>query len=267
MSTPDLEAVKRYLLSLQDRICETLQGEEPSAVFQEDLWQYATGTGGGRTRVISGGSVFEQGGVNFSHVSGTRLPPSATAHRPELQGRSFQAIGVSLVIHPRNPYVPTSHANVRFFLAEQPNEAPVWWFGGGFDLTPYYPFEEDAIAWHETARAACAPFGEALYPRLKRWCDEYFFLKHRNETWESVGCSLMILMKADSTTASPFFAALATITSAPICPSFGIEKTGSLANVSGSSNSTGGAVTSNSIWSTTGGPSLACSPGAGPSPS
>lgn len=182
MSTPDLEAVKRYLLSLQDRICETLQGEEPSAVFQEDLWQYATGTGGGRTRVISGGSVFEQGGVNFSHVSGTRLPPSATAHRPELQGRSFQAIGVSLVIHPRNPYVPTSHANVRFFLAEQPNEAPVWWFGGGFDLTPYYPFEEDAIAWHETARAACAPFGEALYPRLKRWCDEYFFLKHRNET-------------------------------------------------------------------------------------
>ncbi|MEW6039682.1 MAG: oxygen-dependent coproporphyrinogen oxidase [Pseudomonadota bacterium] len=181
MAGPDIEAVKTYLLDLQDRICSTLEGEEPRARFVEDRWEHAAG-GGGRTRVLGGGDTFEQGGVNFSHVLGANLPASATAQRPELAGRSFQATGVSLVIHPLNPYVPTSHANVRFFLAEKEGEAPIWWFGGGFDLTPYYPFEEDAIHWHRTARDACLPFGEDVYPRFKCWCDEYFFLKHRNET-------------------------------------------------------------------------------------
>lgn len=182
MSHPDIPAVKAYLLDLQDRICQALEGEEPAASFQEDAWNYASGKGGGRTRVLAGGDIIEQGGVNFSHILGDRLPPSATASRPELAGRGFQALGVSLVIHPRNPYIPTSHANVRFFIAEKDGETPVWWFGGGFDLTPYYPFEEDAVAWHRAARAACEPFGEHVYADYKRWCDEYFFLKHRNET-------------------------------------------------------------------------------------
>ena len=182
MSTPNIDAVKAYLMDLQDRICQGLEAEEPSARFEEDLWNYASGVGGGRTRVIRGGEVLEQGGVNFSHVVGQTLPASATAHRQDLAGRSFQAVGVSLVIHPQNPYVPTSHANVRFFMAEKEGEPPVWWFGGGFDLTPYYPFEEDAIEWHRTAREACLPFGEDVYPKYKKWCDDYFFLKHRNET-------------------------------------------------------------------------------------
>ncbi|CAI8810963.1 oxygen-dependent coproporphyrinogen oxidase [Methylococcus capsulatus] len=181
MAGPDIEAVKSYLLDLQESICNALETEEPRARFVEDRWEHAAG-GGGRTRVLSGGETFEQGGVNFSHVRGASLPASATAHRPELAGRGFQATGVSLVIHPLNPYVPTSHANVRFFLAEKEGETPIWWFGGGFDLTPFYPFEEDVIHWHRTARSACLPFGEDVYPRFKRWCDEYFFLKHRNET-------------------------------------------------------------------------------------
>jgi len=130
---------------------------------------------------MSGGAVFEQGGINFSHVFGSNLPASATAHRPELAGRTFQAMGVSLVMHPANPYVPTSHANVRFFVAEKAGAEPVWWFGGGFDLTPYYGFDTDVIHWHRTAREACAPFSADLYPRLKQWCDDYFFLRHRNE--------------------------------------------------------------------------------------
>lgn len=182
MSAPSIEAVKAYLMDLQDRICQGLESQEPSARFEEDNWTYDNGVGGGRTRVLAGGRVFEQGGVNFSHVIGKTLPPSATAHRADLAGRSFQALGVSLVIHPRNPYVPTSHANVRFFIAEKEGEPPVWWFGGGFDLTPYYPFEEDAVDWHRTAREACLPFGDEVYPKFKKWCDEYFFLKHRNET-------------------------------------------------------------------------------------
>jgi coproporphyrinogen III oxidase len=169
-------------MGLQDTICAALEAEESAARFVEDAWRYDSGEGGGRTRVMNGGAVFEQGGVNFSHVVGSQMPPSATAHRPELTGRSFQAVGVSLVLHPRNPYIPTSHANVRFFIAEREDEAPVWWFGGGFDLTPYYPFEEDAIAWHRTAKAACDPFGAEVYARYKKWCDEYFFLKHRKET-------------------------------------------------------------------------------------
>jgi coproporphyrinogen III oxidase len=178
---PDTKAVMRYLLDLQDRVCAALAGEDGSAEFREDAWE-RPGGGGGRTRVMEGGAVFEKGGINFSHVYGDVLPPSATAHRPELAGRRFQATGVSLVMHPGNPYVPTSHANVRFFVAEQEGLDPVWWFGGGFDLTPYYGFDEDAVHWHHTARAACDPFGEAVYPRLKRWCDDYFFLRHRAES-------------------------------------------------------------------------------------
>lgn len=178
----NIEAVKHYLLSLQDDICQQLAQEEESGQhFMEDSWEREAG-GGGRTRVMENAQTFEKAGVNFSHVFGDGLPPSATAARPELAGRSFQAMGVSLVIHPRNPKVPTSHANVRFFIAEKPGEEPVWWFGGGFDLTPYYPHEEDVVAWHQTAKAACDPFGDDVYGRYKKWCDEYFYLKHRQET-------------------------------------------------------------------------------------
>ena len=181
MNTPELSAVKDFLLGLQDRICRALEKEEGAQKFQEDAWERPEG-GGGRTRVLTEGAVFEQAGVNFSHVQGKQLPPSATALRPELAGRAWQALGVSLVIHPRNPYVPTSHMNVRFFIAEKPGAEPVWWFGGGFDLTPYYGFEEDAVHWHQTAKQACDPFGVDYYARFKKWCDEYFYLKHRDET-------------------------------------------------------------------------------------
>jgi len=177
-----IERVKQYLLGLQDSICSGLEAEDGSARFKEDLWDREAG-GGGRTRVMEQGAVFEQAGVNFSHVFGNRLPPSATAARPELEGRDFQAMGLSLVIHPRNPYIPTSHANVRFFIANKPGgEDPIWWFGGGYDLTPYYPNMEDITLWHQTAKDTCDPFGEDVYPRYKKWCDEYFYLKHRNET-------------------------------------------------------------------------------------
>lgn len=179
MQDINLEAVKQYLLDLQDKICRELEAVDGER-FREDRWQREEG-GGGRSRVLEQGAVIEKGGVNFSHVFGTRLPPSATAHRPELAGRHWQAMGVSLVIHPRNPYAPTSHANVRFFVAEKDGEPPVWWFGGGFDLTPYYGDEGDVRHWHRTARDACLPFGEDIYPRFKHWCDEYFFLKHRGE--------------------------------------------------------------------------------------
>lgn len=177
----DKEAVKRFLLSLQDTICAALEKEDGSATFQEDAWERTAG-GGGKSRVMRDGAVFEQAGVNFSHVFGDKMPGSATAHRPELAGRSFEAMGVSLVVHPKNPHVPTSHANVRFFIAEKEGEAPVWWFGGGFDLTPFYPVEEDCIHWHQTAKSLCAPFGEHVYAEHKAWCDRYFFLPHRNET-------------------------------------------------------------------------------------
>lgn len=175
-----VRGVEQWLRGLQDRICAGLEALDGEARFQEDAWSRPEG-GGGRTRVLTGGRVFEQAGVNFSHVTGSTLPPAATARRPELVGRGFRAMGVSLVMHPHNPYVPTSHANVRLFVAEAPGEAPVWWFGGGFDLTPYYGFEEDAVAWHRTARAACEPFGPDVYPRYKQWCDDYFHLRHRGE--------------------------------------------------------------------------------------
>ncbi len=177
----DSDYVRRYLLGLQMQICMALEHQDGKAQFSEDRWERQEG-GGGISRVLQDGAVFEQAGVGFSHVEGVQLPASATAQRPELAGRKWQAMGVSLVIHPRSPYVPTSHANVRFFMAETPHAAPIWWFGGGFDLTPYYPFEEDARHWHSIAKAACEPFGPEVYPRFKKWCDDYFFLPHRQET-------------------------------------------------------------------------------------
>jgi coproporphyrinogen III oxidase len=180
MNVPDVDAVKIYLLDLQHRLCSELEEEDATGVFVEDLWT-RQGGGGGCTRVLQHGAVFEQAGVNFSHVRGEALPPSATAQRPNLAGRRWEALGVSVVVHPLNPYVPTSHANVRLFAAYADDAEPVWWFGGGFDLTPYYGFEDDCMHWHLTALAACKPFGSDVYPRYKRWCDEYFFLKHRGE--------------------------------------------------------------------------------------
>ncbi|PAR26744.1 oxygen-dependent coproporphyrinogen oxidase [Vibrio metoecus] len=184
-SNIDKQAVKSFLLQLQDQICQQLEAADGQAQFIEDAWQREPGEtlgGGGRTRVMRDGAVFEQGGVNFSHVFGEQMPGSATAHRPELAGRRFEAMGVSLVMHPKNPYVPTSHANVRFFIAEKEGEAPIWWFGGGFDLTPFYPFVEDCQFWHHTAKNLCAPFGADIYNQHKAWCDRYFYLPHRNET-------------------------------------------------------------------------------------
>ncbi len=176
---PDLDSVIEFMRTLQDDICQAVSAVD-GRVFHEDRWQHDNG-GGGRTRVLRDGNVFEQGGVNFSHVRGSALPAAASARRPELAGKAFEAVGVSLVIHPHNPYVPTSHMNVRFFIAGADTAEPVWWFGGGFDLTPYYPFREDVVHWHRTARDACADLGEERYREFKNWCDEYFHLKHRQE--------------------------------------------------------------------------------------
>ena len=171
--------VSGYLQQLQDSICDALSAVDGKS-FLEDAWQHQSG-GGGRTRVLSGGEVIEKGGVNYSHVKGDTLPPAATVKRPEVAGKPFEAMGVSLVIHPRNPFAPTSHMNVRFFIAGAETEEPVWWFGGGFDLTPYYGFDEDAVHWHTTARDACALLNDDAYQRYKKWCDEYFYLPHRDE--------------------------------------------------------------------------------------
>ena len=182
MSTATAE-VRAYLLGLQQRIVDTLQTLDGKP-FTTDAWTRPAGErlqGDGRTQLVEEGGLLERGGCNFSHVKGPQLPPSATAHRPELAGAPFEAMGVSLVFHPRNPWVPTVHMNVRMFAALPEGREPVVWFGGGMDLTPYYGFEEDARHFHRTCRDALAPFGTDLYPRFKRWCDEYFFLKHRNE--------------------------------------------------------------------------------------
>ncbi len=182
--SPDAAAVETYLRDLQTRICDALSAADGKS-FAADQWRKpddAPLRGNGITRILEGGALFERAGVGFSLVAGDQLPPSASAQRPELAGRSFRAMGVSLVLHPRNPYIPTVHMNVRMFLAEKPGGEPVWWFGGGFDLTPYYVFEDDARSWHAAARDACAPSGAAVYPRLKKHCDDYFYLKHRNET-------------------------------------------------------------------------------------
>jgi coproporphyrinogen III oxidase len=175
-----VEQVRSYLLKLQNTLCDALAEEDGQVTFAVDEWQRPEG-GGGRTRVLVDGAVFEKAGVNFSHVQGAELPPSASASRPELAGRSYEALGVSLVIHPHNPYIPTSHANVRFFVASKPGEEPIWWFGGGYDLTPYYANREDCVHWHRVAADACLPFGDDVYPRYKAWCDDYFCLKHRSE--------------------------------------------------------------------------------------
>ena len=175
----DIASIRDYFTGLQDRIVGKLEAIE-GAPFLRDAWDRPQG-GGGISRLIEDGKVFERGGVNFSHVMGNEMPVSATAHRPELAGRRWQAMRVSLVLHPRNPYCPTSHLNVRFFVAEKEGEEPVWWFGGGMDLTPYYGFEDDAIHFHQTCKDALAPFGPEVHARYKKWCDDYFFLKHRNE--------------------------------------------------------------------------------------
>ncbi len=183
MSTDDISIarVEDYLRGLQQEIVASLEAVDGKESFRHDCWD-RPGGGGGESRVLVDGAVFEQAGVGFSHVFGDQLPPSATRTRPELAGRGFQAMGVSLVLHPHNPYVPTTHANFRFFLAANDSDEPVWWFGGGFDLTPYYPFRDDVVSWHQHAHDACADFGESVYPRFKKWCDDYFYLKHRDET-------------------------------------------------------------------------------------
>jgi len=180
MAAVDIQPVVKFMQQLQDRICSALEAVDGQATFKQDSWEKPSG-GGGRSRVMTEGAVFEKGGVNFSHVQGDNMPGSATAHRPELAGRSYQAVGVSLVMHPHNPYVPTSHANVRFFIAEKEGEEPIWWFGGGFDLPPCYGYEQDCQEWHQGSKAICDRFGSDLYPKYKDWCDRYFYLKHRDE--------------------------------------------------------------------------------------
>ena len=187
MSSPDFQNVKNYFLNLQNTLCDQLSEEDGGASFIDDTWTREPNPdkpgmhGEGHTRLLNNGNIIEQGGVNFSNVIGDKMPTSATANRPELSGRSFKAMGVSLVIHPKNPMIPTSHFNVRFFIAEKEGESPVWWFGGGYDLTPYYGFEEDCRHWHNTAYQACKSFGDNVYDEYKEWCDDYFYIKHRNE--------------------------------------------------------------------------------------
>ncbi len=177
-ATNNITQVKNYLMTLQDTICQQIEKQDGKAQFQEELWQHANG-GGGRTRVIEKGALFEKGGVNFSHIHGTQLPDSATQTHTSLENKPFQALGVSLVLHPDNPYIPTVHMNVRFFTTL--GNEPIWWFGGGYDLTPYYGDTEDCIHWHTVAKSACTPFGKEVYPQYKKWCDDYFYLKHRKE--------------------------------------------------------------------------------------
>ncbi len=176
-----IEKLQKYLLMLQSDICEQFEQLDGKVKFIKDAWKKPNNTGNGLTRILVNGAVFEQAGVNFSIIHSNDMPASATELRPELAGRSFTALGVSLVIHPHNPYVPTSHANVRFFIAKKKGKIPIWWFGGGFDLTPYYGFDEDAIFWHQSAKQACDLFGKDVYLKYKKWCDDYFYLKHRNE--------------------------------------------------------------------------------------
>jgi len=176
-----IEQVKKYLVQLQESICSDLESLDGRAIFEIDRWTKEDGSGSGITSVICDGNIFEKGGVNFSIVQGNKMPKSASALRPELEGRKYTALGVSLVMHPENPYIPTVHANVRFFVAEESGKKPIWWFGGGFDLTPFYGFDEDVVHWHTTAKKACLPFGKKVYSKYKNWCDDYFYLEHRDE--------------------------------------------------------------------------------------
>ena len=198
-----IDQVRSYLQDLQNKITDSLQATDGTGQFISDKWSRESG-GGGRTMVLGDGQVFEKAGVNFSEVNGDNLPASATAHRPELAGRTFQAMGVSLVMHPYNPHVPTSHANVRFFIAEKPGEESIWWFGGGFDLTPYYAYQEDCEHWHRTARKACENFGPDVYPKYKQWCDDYFYIKHRQEARGIGGLFFDDLNQPDFDTAFAF---------------------------------------------------------------
>ncbi len=176
----DINAVKDFFLNLQNKLCRKLEDIDKTEKFSEHNWKHKE-KGGGRSCILKQGSIFELAGVNFSHIGGKKLPPSSTEGRPFLSDRQYQVMGVSLVAHPLNPYVPTAHANIRFFIAEKSSKSSVWWFGGGFDLTPYYGFEEDIIHWHKTAKSLCLPYGKEIYPNYKKWCDRYFFIKHRNE--------------------------------------------------------------------------------------
>ena len=203
MNIPDINAVKAFLLTLQDKLCQQLEHVDNNAKFAEQSWQHKH-KGGGRSRILKNGTIFEQAGVNFSHITGKQLPASASENRPLLAGRRYQAMGVSLVTHPLNPYIPTAHANVRFFIAEKPDEPSIWWFGGGFDLTPYYGFEEDIIHWHKTAQSVCLPYGKEIYPHYKKWCDRYFFIEHRNEPRGVGGLFFDDLNQPDFTTCFHF---------------------------------------------------------------
>ena len=176
-----IDLVKKYLIELQQSVCTEVELIEDGATFDQDRWTRDDKRGSGLTNILSNGNVFEKGGINYSIISGDKMPKSATALRPELEGRQYTALGVSLVLHPENPFIPTAHANVRFFIAEEKGKDPIWWFGGGFDLTPYYGFDEDAVHWHQTAKKACIPFGKDIYPKYKKWCDDYFYLSHRDE--------------------------------------------------------------------------------------
>lgn len=203
MNIPDINAVKAFLLALQDKLCKQLEHIDNNTKFVEQNWQHKQ-KGGGRSRILKDGTIFEQAGVNFSHISGEQLPTSASENRSLLVGRRYQAMGVSLVTHPLNPYIPTAHANVRFFIAKKSGEPPVWWFGGGFDLTPYYGFEEDIIYWHKTAQAVCLPYGKEIYSNYKKWCDRYFFIEHRNEPRGVGGLFFDDLNQPDFTTCFHF---------------------------------------------------------------
>jgi coproporphyrinogen III oxidase len=178
-SNMTVATIRHYLLNLQTRLCQMIEQEDGQATFKADRWDYKE-HGGGITCTLAGGQFIEKAGVNFSHIQGSQLPQAATLKRPELANSHFQALGVSVVVHPLNPYAPTSHFNIRFIQVEKAGQ-PSWWFGGGFDLTPYYGFNEDCVHWHQMAKAACQPFGPEVYPKLKKWCDQYFFLKNRNE--------------------------------------------------------------------------------------
>ena len=258
LTNVDTLAVKDFLLKLQESIVDRLAEIDPCAEIVTDQWDRDSG-GSGVSRVMSGGKVIEKGGVNFSHVFGKAMPASATAERPELAGRAFQAMGVSLVIHPLNPMVPTSHANFRLFVAEKEGEESVWWFGGGYDLTPYYGFEEDCVHWHRTAERACAPFGDAYYPALKKRCDEYFFLKHRGEARGIGGLFFDDLMRWASISVSTLYSRLQTAISTPMSLLSRNEKTPNTRKNNESFRNTGVDVTSNLTSCSTAARFSACS--------
>ena len=262
----DTQQVKGYFLKLQNSIVERLEQVDGKS-FHRDSWARPEG-GGGSSCVLEDGNVLERGGVNFSHVFGPNLPPSASAHRPELAGRSFEAMGVSLVFHPRNPHAPTVHMNVRCFIAKKEGADPVWWFGGGMDLTPYYGYEEDAVHFHQTCFDALQPFGGAHYPRFKKWCDEYFYLKHRQEPRGIGGIFFDDFNEQDfASPASAWCRAWAIISCLPTSPSWNGARICPTASASGIFRPTGAGAMWNSTWCSIAAPCSASSPAVAPSPS